>query len=213
MEKRAKVLTRISFLTRLLEYILCVLIALAVVLSLPDLCRQIIQIFSEQDISISYRVVNEFLRYSLLLVVGIELIIMLITHSNHALLNLVLFVIARKMLVYAETMLDLLIGTAAIAIVFAVMHFFAGDSHYLTDYTTTYNASLSLDQLKSMYGIDLTGDETINSLGGLVYQLAKRDRQRLVEGNHFTYKDYELVVVSMVNSTVKQVRIEKQEEL
>ena len=46
--------------------------------------------------------------------------LMIINHSTKAILELILFVIARKMLIYSNTMLDLVLGTLAISMVFFI---------------------------------------------------------------------------------------------
>lgn len=56
----------------------------------------------------------------LLLVVGIELAIMLIRRTPESLVEVMFFVIARKMLIQSDGTFDLLIGVAALAGLFAV---------------------------------------------------------------------------------------------
>lgn len=71
----------------------------------------------------TYELFEEFLAYALILVVGIELILTILYHSTRVILELVLFVIARKMLIYSRTMQDLMFGTVAILLVFFVFRF------------------------------------------------------------------------------------------
>ena len=71
----------------------------------------------------SYELFQDFLSHALLLIVGVELILMIINQTTKGILELVLYVIARKMLIYAHTMLDLMLGTVAIAIVFVILKF------------------------------------------------------------------------------------------
>ena len=59
----------------------------------------------------------------LLLVVGIELAIMLVKRNPTSLVEVMFFVIARKMLIKTETFIDLLIGVTALAGMFAIRKF------------------------------------------------------------------------------------------
>jgi hypothetical protein len=74
----------------------------------------------------AYGLFQSFLGLALLLIVGAELIHMILYHSTEALLELVLFVIARKMLIYSTNVVDLVFGTIAIALVFFTMRFLVG---------------------------------------------------------------------------------------
>ncbi len=94
---------------------------------------------------------------ALLLIVGIELVLMLLTHSATSILELVLFAIARKMLVYSETMLELLIATAAIAIVFAIKKYLIGSKYSLRkskDLPSTFKESFSIKNDKEFSAED-----------------------------------------------------------
>lgn len=63
---------------------------------------------------------EEVLSDILLLVVGIELALMLVRRTPEALIEVMFFVVARKMLIKADTFLDLIIGVAALAGLFAI---------------------------------------------------------------------------------------------
>jgi hypothetical protein len=63
---------------------------------------------------------EEVLSDILLLVVGIELALMLVRRTPEALIEVMFFVVARKMLIKADTFVDLIIGVAALAGLFAI---------------------------------------------------------------------------------------------
>ncbi len=56
----------------------------------------------------------------LLLVVGIELALMLVRRTPEALIEVMFFVVARKMLITADSFWDLILGVAALAGLFAI---------------------------------------------------------------------------------------------
>jgi len=63
---------------------------------------------------------EELLADILLLVVGIELALMLVRRTPESLIEVMFFVVARKMLIKAETFWDLILGVAALAGLFAI---------------------------------------------------------------------------------------------
>lgn len=108
--------------SRYLELIIVIAIAIVVAVGILDLFKYGILVF-EADVVNTYQVFQNFLGYALLLIVGIELIFMLLFHSPKAILELILFVIARKMLIYAQTMTDLVLGAVAILLLFITINF------------------------------------------------------------------------------------------
>lgn len=205
---QSKILAHMSRVTRLLEYALCIFVVVGVLFSMPDLFAYLLRILQHTG-DASYTLFSEFLRHTLLLVAGIELIVMLITHSNQALLTLILFVIARKMLVYAEGMTDILIGSVAMAIIFIVLKFLLNDERMLARYDQIYSAAIPLEKLRIEHHIQLPKEDEVHTLGGLVYHLAKATGQPLSENASYQAGPYVLTVASIVDGVIRQVRIER----
>jgi hypothetical protein len=63
---------------------------------------------------------EELLSDILLLVVGVELALMLVRRTPDSLIEVMFFVVARKMLIKADTFWDLILGVAALAGLFAI---------------------------------------------------------------------------------------------
>ena len=63
---------------------------------------------------------NEFLGNILTLIIGVEFVKMLAKHTAENLLEVLMFAIARQMIVEHLDMIDTLIGIISIAIIFAV---------------------------------------------------------------------------------------------
>ena len=68
------------------------------------------------------------LSVTLNLVIGVEFTKMLIKHTPESVVDVLLFAIARQMVIYHERTLDLLIGVLAIAGLFAIKKFLLGVS-------------------------------------------------------------------------------------
>ncbi len=71
--------------------------------------------------------IEQVLSDILLLVVGIELALMLVRRTPAALIEVMFFVVARKMLIKADTFVDLIIGVAALAGLFAIRRYLEYD--------------------------------------------------------------------------------------
>lgn len=204
-----KILKKIEILVRLLEIIIGSIILISVVGGVPDLFRYLYSMVVSSDLTFSYNVFNEFLKHALLLIVGIELLEMIVTKSHEAILTLILFVIARKMLVYSVGMVDILIGSISISLIFLVIKFVAKDEKLIAKIDNTFSASVPLKKIKSEYNIDVPTD-LANTIGGLVYELAKIEEvEEIRENSYFIYGDYIYKVLGLKNGLIQRVRIEK----
>ena len=105
-----------------LQMVIAALIAIGLVIGIIDLTRYFANLYSVST-SQSYDLFQNFLAYALLLIIGVELILLVLYRSTRQVLELILFVIARKMLIYSHTMLDLVLGTLALAFVFAIQRY------------------------------------------------------------------------------------------
>ena len=125
-KKFEKFLGKTAFM---LEYIIAIFVIIGIFIGFT-LFTDFIPGLYHASLDQSYQVFQNFLAYALLLIVGVELILMIMNHSAYSMLELILFVIARKMLIYAHTMMDLVLGTVAILIVFIIMRFLASEGNY-----------------------------------------------------------------------------------
>ena len=116
---------KIEKAVHIIELIIACIIIIGFLLGLVQLLRYFLLILTAPPDE-SYNLIQSFLGLALLLIVGAELIHMILYHSTEALLELILFVIARKMLIYSTNVVDLIFGTIAIAIMFFTMKFLVG---------------------------------------------------------------------------------------
>lgn len=116
-EKLKNIKLLIEKFTIVIEILLAILIIFTVILSVKDLIVLGIDVFTTEA-KASYEILQGFLSHTLLLVVGLELAIMLISHTPGKVLQVILYAIARKMLVSSANMADILLGVIALAIIF-----------------------------------------------------------------------------------------------
>lgn len=205
---------KLEKLTYILEIVITILIGIGVTIGLIDLIRYFPEILSAPP-SDSYDLFNEFLGYALVLIVGIELILMILNHSTKAILELVLFVIARKMLIYSHTMLDLVLGTLAIAMVFATLRYLIpkdDKEDIVKRDKSIYAASVKVSDILSNTGFDIPVDKA-NTVGGLVCSLAEEACMPVHEGSEFVSGDIKIKVVkASEDGLIKEVKITKKDE-
>lgn len=188
-----------------LEYAICLIILVAVVAGLPDLFRYIKDFASNPSQINSYKVFSDFLKHALMLVVGIELIYMIISHQNENMLTLVLFVIARKMLVYAQSMTDILIGTLSIVLIFITLKFIVMKEYSIKKLDGTYSSSLTFTELNKNHKIKIEAME--NTLGGLVSRLSEEQGRPLVEGEIYRYDGYDFTIKKMRDGVIDRILV------
>ena len=102
-----------------IEIALAILVIGAVIVSCKDILTMIYQIY-QSEASVAYKMLQGLLSHILLVVVGLELALMLISHSAANVLEVILYAIARKMLISSTNTMDILLGVVAITLIFAV---------------------------------------------------------------------------------------------
>jgi len=108
---------RISSIVNYIELILAIIILIALLCGIIGLVMNM-GIFNGEPFD--YENFSEFLANAFSLVIGIEFIKMLIKHTPGSVVEVLLFAIARGLIIEHSTTLETLIGIIAIAVVFAI---------------------------------------------------------------------------------------------
>jgi len=190
-----------------LEIVLAMILLAGIVSGIPDLFKYIPEIYNTPS-ELGYIVFGDFIRHVLLLVVGLELMLMITTHSNESILTLVLFVIARKLLVYAEGMTDILIGAVAVAIIFAVLIVMSRDNRMSIRCDSTFPSGMTIKLLTEQYGYNFPTYDTI-TLGGFIVKLASEQGIELKRNTAIEHAGYLFSVQKLHNGVVEKIRIQK----
>ena len=121
LDRMKVTLSWLSVILHWLEIIIAVLVisfvivgAIAIIISAKDLH------FTKIGADGFYHTFEGLLSNILLIIIGVELAILLIRRSPESLVEVMFFVVARKMLIQSHAIWELLIGVAAIAGLFAV---------------------------------------------------------------------------------------------
>jgi hypothetical protein len=146
MDNYEKLIKYVNKSIRLLEIIISIIIVLGIVLTLPDLVKYFYSLFisGAQE---SYYIFKDMLAHALLIIVGLEFVIMVTIHTDNSIIYLMIFLVARKMLVYSDTSWDMIIGVLTLLILFLIKKFLLDDK----------NESLGIS-IASIFGIKKAPD-------------------------------------------------------
>ena len=114
VEKESRLLLKVS---KAFETALSIVLIIIIFLGMIDLVRSVYTAYIVDFANpVEYSQLNAFLAEALLLVIGVELVVMLSLHIPGALLEVLLYAIARKLILLPKTsgMGDLLLGIIAI---------------------------------------------------------------------------------------------------
>ena len=108
----------VYYIEKIIKIIEIAIAFLLLIVVTVKVIENIFQLFGFQTLILTMEF-ERILSITLNLVIGVEFTRMLIKHTPESVIDVLLFAIARQMVVYHERTLDLLIGVAAIAGLFA----------------------------------------------------------------------------------------------
>lgn len=196
--------------TYYLEVILALFIIAAIVVGMVDLAKYIYLIFDTNAID-TYLVFQKFLGHILLLVVGVELVIMLLSHSTSSVLEVVLYAIARKMLIYSESNLDIVLGVIAIAMVFAIRKYLFTKEIKMEGNGHVFSAAVTVADANTITGLNIP-EHLGNTIGGVITKMAEDTHRPVFEGIDYRVGNAKLKVLSLKDGLIEKVLIDNLEE-
>lgn len=117
-------------LIRIVEIALAAVVVLGVVLTIIDIVSSnALQNLEFQYGYFSYKTFQEFLAFVLILVVGLELAIMLVKHTAESVVEVILYAVARKMLIYNTSSVEILLGVITLAILYGIKIYMLKDNN------------------------------------------------------------------------------------
>lgn len=210
---RNRYLVTILKLVNLFEIVVSIMLIAGVIISVPDILKYYLKILTS-DATLSYKIFQNFLSHVLLLVIAIEFVVLMIAHTDANIIHLILLVISRKMLVYSDNMVDLLIATIAIAVLFAVRKFLLTGVNMdsTTNEQNEFSASTPIKILNKKYGFDIDpGDST--TLGGYVSALLIKNAEEAEAGVIVEDGNYIFQIVKMATGgVIETVSVESIDE-
>ncbi len=119
----SKAAIRLSATIRTIEMILAGLLIVSVLIVAIFLLLPYVKDTSQILQLIDYNGFQQFLSFVLILIIALELAMMLITHDHNKVIEVMIYAIARKMLIYNTTAVELLLGVLTLVVLFAAEKF------------------------------------------------------------------------------------------
>ena len=209
---RNRYLVTLLKLVNMFEIVVSIMLIAGVIVSVPDIMKYYFKILTN-DTVLSYEIFQNFLSHVLLLVIAIEFVVLMIAHTDTNIIHLILLVISRKMLVYSDTMLDLLIATIAIAVLFAVRKFLlTGVNMDAEGNENEYSASTPMKVLNKRYGFDIEAGKA-TTIGGYVAGLLIKNAEEPEVGVIVDDGEYIFQIVKMASGgVIETVSVERIDE-
>lgn len=209
---RNRYLVTLLKLVNMFEIVVSIMLIAGVIVSVPDIMKYYFKILTN-DAVLSYEIFQNFLSHVLLLVIAIEFVVLMIAHTDTNIIHLILLVISRKMLVYSDTMLDLLIATIAIAVLFAVRKFLlTGVNMDAEGNENEYSASTPMKILNKRYGFDIEAGKA-TTIGGYVAGLLIKNAEEPEVGVIVDDGEYIFQIVKMASGgVIETVSVERIDE-
>jgi len=162
---------------------------------------EIVQGFPDFPMSI-----DVFLADVLALVIAIEFVKMLAKHTPGSAIDVVLFATARKLILNHEAMMDSLVGVVAIAILFIIRKYLADTVVYDGVNGTVINSDMGIHDFNKLFNTKV-GRAEGHTVGGLVQNIATRNKEEVVCGYCVEVEGHEMEVYSMEEALIKQVKV------
>ena len=207
---RRKFLLYLNKIVYIFEILISVLLILGILISIPDIVSYYGAILKSDSI-VGYDQFKQFLDHVLLLVIAVEFVLLMTAHSDSTIIHLIMLVVARKMLIKSDNMMDILIGVVSITILFAVRKFLMTSSvmdSIFTGSENNFSASTVIEEINKLenYQIDDRGYKT---LGGLVSNLVKESGYELEMGTMVDDGEYIYEIIKISSNVIETISISK----
>ncbi|MDA3847294.1 MAG: hypothetical protein PF505_12255 [Vallitaleaceae bacterium] len=150
--------------------------------------------------------INEFLGIAFNLIIGVEFVKMLAKHTPDSTVEVLVFAIARQLIVSESGMINSLFGVIAIALLFVVRKYLSEIIHVSQQDEYIVNSGISIDEINEKLGMSLKR-EYGNTVAGIIYNIATKRGDHVEIGYSVILEDKEFQVHSMDAKLIKQVKI------
>jgi hypothetical protein len=153
---------------------------------------------------------SQFLSNVFSLVIGIEFTRMLIKHSADAAIEVLLFAIARQLIIAHPATWEMLIGVVAIAGVFSIRKYlFTGDFHHVEVFV--FDARLQISRINLIAHINLP-DDGEHTIGSFMERMLFNKSDEIKTGAHVEFGNIHMRIESTNDGSVETVSVLKKSE-
>jgi uncharacterized membrane protein (DUF373 family) len=151
---------------------------------------------------------RDFLGYALVLIIAVEFIKMLSKHTPGSAIEVLTFALARKLIIKENiSALDLLLGVIAIALLLWLRNYVAKDGKGGNG-GVIMSAATRIKEVNKLIGLQLP-ETGIATLGGLLFQTAQQQAQKLQEGENIWIDNIRFRINRFRDGVIEQVEIFK----
>lgn len=207
---RRKFLLYLNKIVYVFEILISVLLILGILISIPDIVSYYGEILKSDSI-VGYDQFKQFLDHVLLLVIAVEFVLLMTAHSDSTIIHLIMLVVARKMLIKSDNMMDILIGVVSITILFAVRKFLMTSSvmdSIFTGSENNFSASTVIEEINKLENYQIN-DRGYKTLGGLVSNLVKESGYELEMGTMVDDGEYIYEIIKISSNVIETISISK----
>lgn len=190
----------------ILEAVLALFIIVGVVIGSADLFRYFKIIYTTPPLQ-TFPVLQTFLGHTLTMVIGLELVVMLVRHTPSSVIEVLLYAIARKMIIESKTMLDILLGIFAIAGLFAINKIFTPGKFFIQE-GTVVNSAMSTRDVNELADVNIPEDLG-NTIGGVVARLCLEYGENPAVGTKLHVADADISILSMEDELIQKIKVVK----
>lgn len=207
---RRKFLLYLNKIVYIFEILISVLLIIGILISIPDIVSYYGAILKSDSI-VGYDQFKQFLDHVLLLVIAVEFVLLMTAHSDSTIIHLIMLVVARKMLIKSDNMMDILIGVVSITILFAVRKFLMTSSvidSIFTGSENNFSASTEIEEINKLENYQIN-DRGYKTLGGLVSNLVKENGYELEMGTMVDDGEYIYEIIKISSNVIETISISK----
>ena len=205
---RKKFLLFLSKLIHLFEFLISIMLIVAILISIPDIIHYYIDILGSSK-EVSIKLFNDLLAHIMMLVIAMEFILLLVTQTDSTMVYLITLVISRKLLIQSQSMTDILIGVIAITILFITRKFLLKSSiieHLNQDSNKIFSAVSNISEINMLYNLKID-DKGFHTLGGLVSNLFENEGRDLKEDELIADDKYIYTIIGINGGLIEEVAV------
>lgn len=205
---RKKFLLFLSELIHLFEFLISIMLIVAILISIPDIIHYYIDILGSSK-EVSIKLFNDLLAHIMMLVIAMEFILLLVTQTDSTMVYLITLVISRKLLIQSQSMTDILIGVIAITILFITRKFLLKSSiieHLNQDSNKIFSAVSNISEINMLYNLKID-DKGFHTLGGLVSNLFENEGRDLKEDELIADDKYIYTIIKINGGLIEEIAV------
>lgn len=201
---KQKLRARLSRGASFAEIYLTGIILLGVLIFSIDIIREIyLIVVTFPDFAYS---IDEFLSHVLALIIAIEFVKMLAKHTPGSAIDVLLFAIARKLIIHDGDMIESLLGVVSIAILFGIRKYLSAPVLHDGINGSLVNGGMTIKEFNREFKTNIDENASF-TIAGHMYNQAKEKGEKLAVGYMCSVEGRDLEVYSMDDHLIKQVKV------